>query len=90
MSETNIENEPSYSAEPTRWLRRLMKSIAIAGRGIALLPRSVLSTKNLFQYPPPRWMNHLAIAGGVVTLLAISAMSMLGAAFLLVVNGYGQ
>lgn len=44
--------------------------------------------KNLFDNSPPRWMIRLAIIGGVLTLMSISAMAMIGTAFLLVVNGY--
>lgn len=44
--------------------------------------------KNLFDVPPPRWLEKLAILAGVLTLLGVSALSMIGAAFLLVVNGY--
>lgn len=37
---------------------------------------------------PPRWMVKLAILCGAMTLLMISGLSMVGAALLLVLNGY--
>lgn len=39
--------------------------------------------------PPPVWLERLAIIGGILTLLLIGGMAMVGAAFLLVLNGYG-
>lgn len=38
--------------------------------------------------PPPQWLERLAIAGGVLLLLILSALSMLGAAVLLLLSGY--
>lgn len=42
---------------------------------------------DIFKARPPKWLERLAVLAGIITLLAISGMAMLGAAFLLVLNG---
>lgn len=41
---------------------------------------------DFFKDPPPKWLERLAVLAGIITLLAISGMAMLGAAFLLVIS----
>lgn len=38
---------------------------------------------DIFKDPPPKWLERLAIFGGVITVLILTGMAMLGAAFLL-------
>lgn len=39
--------------------------------------------------PPPVWLEKLAIIAGALTLLLLGGMAMIGAAFILVLSGYG-
>lgn len=39
--------------------------------------------------PPPKWLEKMAIVAGALTLLMLGSMAMVGAAFLLALNGYG-
>lgn len=42
---------------------------------------------DIFKDPPPKWLERLAVLAGIITLLAISGMAMIGAAFVIVLNG---